>query len=300
MMSGPHKVIDEKGTSPMEKLPIFLEQKASQVKQLSPFEVVERLKTATPEVKKEFPVNCTFEINGRICGIDRSAFVETPDSQSLRLFVYQLAEAIKRMREIVEGYNPQFFRIHLIPEVGWFGSITDDEVTVGINHVRDLAEVYTIGSYQIVSVQMQSRFFHEVIHCFRKEIRESVSMLGEFLYDPIGNEDYNATLERVSERMFSLVRKGESIKEPSFSYCHELGWRKTSKILLWEYGQIDSNFSIPKSLYGQERRVSRCLSLYKYVPKEQRDAILREYIPKSEEDIDNVCKRYTEELNLKF
>jgi hypothetical protein len=304
-MDGPHRVIDKKAPQQVERSNIFLEEMASRVRQLSPAEALSVLNRTSWVVEAEARTKSFFEKEGRIYIIRFDNGIEHPDPQLLRAFVYQLDIAANRMESIID-YNKKFFIIQIekqeafssnepcvIPGVDGLQST----VFIGKNFIQELSKSFKSENYPVVSTDIQSRFFHELVHEHRKKFfdttAESITQLGEFLYDPKTNENRNENFKITADFMFIHLKYG------GFD-SHTIEWVNISKILLWEYKQLNPNFSIPTSLEDQRQLVAALHLFYKDVLQEQRDKILKTYITKSEREIRDIASDYGKKLGLKF
>ncbi|NYZ76236.1 hypothetical protein H0N98_03225 [Candidatus Micrarchaeota archaeon] len=330
-----HKEVEQKPTfASVEKPNLFLEGMAIKVRQLSPLEVKKIFGDRPPaervlesNSKKEyifgekegifvqeklFPDDSAFEINGRIYGV-RLKGSGKHDTTSLKAFVYQLDKAAEKMSNIAEGYERKTFPIEIFGGHGMFAS--NEHITrIGEEHLKELSESFKHGDYNTAG-EIQSIFFHELIHHFRGDIygaikpssksNESMPILGDFLYNPkrkefvdlFNNPESHEVYQELSVSAFERIRTGKGL--PGYR-SHDKDWVNISKILLWEYKQLHPEFSIPESLLGQMKLVSRLPDLYENIPQEQRDAILKKYIKLPDEDIEKVATGRGRELKLKF
>jgi hypothetical protein len=310
IMIGPHKIIDK--TTPQDVKPnIFLEDMATKVKQLTPSELRNALKDEPDGFKYFFQPDRSFGIKGRIYGVNCLEGVEQHDPKVLKAFIYHLDIATERLLSILESSSNPNSSKRLLRRVPL--NITNDDsmlwsglrINCGKNYLDEFAKNLGHGNYLTVVAELEADFFHELIHVSRglsaNPLSESLSLLGELLYDPKNNSRFVGLANKLTDE----VDSGRYLHEPVFwgkyeANDHIRSWKVVAEILLWEYKQLHPNFSVPKSRADQIKLLYELPSRFAEFSQEQRDAILKEYFRKDDVQIERIASDNGKKLNLKF
>lgn len=271
-------------------------------------------------IGRRFPEDATFTINGRIFGVVVSANpfakapynrIQMPDAEALKAFIFQLDAAVTRLSGILSpsAYNKgDLYPIELTHQTNMsVPGLGGDQVSASISYVNTLAESFERGDYAQVSAAIQSQYFHEQVHDLRREIlddsRELLPLMGEFLYDSANNEYRSDVFRKMGEEARRALLESGEMESRKLLFgmpSYESEWVILSRILIWEYSRIDPGFSVPKTLEEQLAAVVGLPELYKNIPQESRDAILKKYITMPCEEIERLSAEYGKELGFGY
>jgi len=289
----------------MQTAELTLEEMADQVEHLLD---VRKGDTDYVGISKPSDFGDHFKINGRVYRIYPAEkhpipifpidappkYIELPDLQHLRAFVFQLDKATERLCQLQDIFPLERFPIEL-NRMRNFGSKGVAYIfEAGTMFVHKLVESAETESFLAACLDVQSQWFHELIHRIRINYKDAddrsevVPLLGEFLYDPKNNTEN----EWVKELPYGSIECGIG--------DYTGNWITASKLLLWELKQLNPDLKTPDSLEGQMELIAGLQNLYVDVLQEQRDNILAKYLPMEIRAIEQAASDYAKELNLKF
>lgn len=286
----------------LQKTKGILERMASQVKELSEAE-----REAAIAHLSRFNITL-FQIcvqkDNRLYGISWTTEL-LPPSVSVNAFICQLDIATKRILLILRntGYElgnkfPLRFTDIQNFRVGKGGWVVD----VGVKHVYDLVKSTYEGTSRKTCVDIQSQYFHELIHRVQLDLFESagetIPQLGEFLYDPKNNENRNQLFRSATKEVIEGKLEGKRPMVGGLGY--NSSWAVDLRLLLWEYKQLKPRFFVPSLREDQIKLILDLPSLYARVSQEQKNAILAKYITKHEDEVAKISMEYAKELGLLF
>jgi len=240
--------------------------------------------------------------------ISLSEYLHLHRDDAMKLFSYSV---LKVERFLQRAYPPSKSRdsdyIELKVEDVSVGLATLAGITIDADFIRKLwhsalKDEQTLHIYQ---ARVESTIVHEYMHD-EHMVDEGGAMLGEFLYDPHANRLLNDILEIFVQGIKTLVLEGKTPETRFANKPHWRSWMSTSKILLYEYKILKSDFSIPPDLQGQLDLLNRLPEFYAKVPEAERISIMRKYLNKdterlgSEEWIKQQADRCGNELGLKY
>ena len=300
-----------------------LGEMASEVELLEGAEREMALEPYHPEVRRDFQ-KC-LRIDGKLYALHGKK-VEWPSPDALRAFVFNLETAANRLKRIYELISqkegPARFSTVFgdVPIEQCSGFVTLDleidksinfhrfgRMAAGVMYPRGLEERAETDRFHPFCIRTQSEYFHELIHNQREDhivngkplsdLTETLSQLGEFLYDPENNPTRNEVFGMLAEEISGHLKEGKSLG----SYAnYAIAWMDDAKILIWEAKQLDPSIEIPSSLDGQMEMLKRLPEMFFRTTQEQRDAIMAKYLPMPVKKIQKAADSCAGELGLKF
>ena len=235
------------------------------------------------------------------------------NEDQLRAFFYELSVAVSRMKEVLPEYGRRLFPVRLRKQdnmdVGSGGFL----VSIDNTRPRRLAESLQGGTYQAVSTELQSEYFHELLHGVRidladdgvighDDLSEAIPELGEFLYDPAKNVERNKVYRVLGSNVVACetMKKFKNLEDLAYQDRHDQGWLPISRLLIGERQKLKPSFVVPQDLEGQYNLLVNLPDAFRDIPQAQRDGILRKYIKADMRDIEQASLAYGKELGLKF
>lgn len=223
-------------------------------------------------------------------------FQEITGKDPLHFVIQHLSRSVQKYRNLLAAHKLEDkarFKLKIVMgENLATSSLGGDTIEVGATLIHDLlAAVMEENSfaYQSARASLESQYFHEFVHHLNDEDKlnnetiEEVTMLAEFLYDPLNNTKRNQEIFR---------QYGEDIhdekrvrKERKWLEAYHTPYKKiVSRILLYELvlkGKIKS----PIPIESQKIILANIDEYYAPISEEERDAILEKYLPIKKDDL---------------
>lgn len=157
-------------------------------------------------------------------------------------------------------------------------------VDVGMVHIHDILTAVlekNYEKYQSARASLESQYFHELIHTFndKDEVEngtvEELTLLAEFLYDPLNNAERNEHVFSIFGRV--IYEEAETRARGKWHEEYDTPYQKvTSRILLWELA-LRGKIQPPLSPSMQKKILMNLDAYYGQIPENERDDILHKY-----------------------
>ena len=228
-----------------------------------------------------------------------------------KILLQALQGAIQRYQALVRKVklnDRTHFHLEIISQTQSFNSpmMGGDLVTMSFDDHRELIEAWLSKNYQKfleISARLQSQYFHEFTHHLSDEddldngTHEELTMLTEFLYDPLFNvERNNEVFGKLGKYIFDEHLSDQDLSGNAyFTEYRDV----TSKILLYELVKRD----LIKPPFSPERIRMILINMgefYGAVSEEERNKIIEKYVPMKRDALYELAGKISTDLGLPY
>ena len=251
----------------------------------------------------------SFEISGDIFGVEfeeaSNVLVRKPPKVVLGRFMELLHNAVERLRRITEISRQAHFPISF-DKHGDFATGCGYLIEIGVKYLEEFRKTQECEQCLETRASIESQYFHELLHRVRlyrqdEDGREMVPMMGEFLYDPQMNKVRNEVFKQLGTNLGQLLKSTshpDHTKDVHSPYLRD--WVHVSRILLFQYKMLHTDFSLPSSASEQVGVVEHLASLFQSVDAKTRDEILKRFVHLSASDIETISADCKMRLGLHY
>ena len=234
-------------------------------------------------------------------------FYEKTNIKLTEVLIPILSRVIEKYRSMVSKLDPDntsVYHFRINDAVNFSSSFAGGNITMGAVFIDSLARSILNNDYngfKVAEKAIESQLFHEFIHGFNaandKQTREALTMLGEFLYDPLSNDHSNKIFEK---DLADGIINEEGLNAEGKLTIYDKDYKKvTSKILFHELflrGLIDS----PISKDNEHLTLRHMSEFYAQIPEQERFAIINKYLRYEVDELEQFGDSVTRELGLSY